>query len=105
MMFPCTKCGCCCKRIDIAVNNMNHLTDVYPAISKFPYKWDETGRCEQLGEDNKCKVYENRPLLCRIDEVGELMNYEQGEWYKMNAEACNHMMKEDKVDKSLRVNL
>jgi Fe-S-cluster containining protein len=26
------------------------------------------GRCKYLGEDNKCKIYNNRPDICRTDK-------------------------------------
>ena len=52
--YPCTLCGCCCKRIDKVVSQLRVLgVDV-----DFNYKWDENGQCENLTIDNKCSVYE-----------------------------------------------
>lgn len=71
----------------------------------FPYTWDETGKCEMLGDDNKCKVYDDRPLICRIDELGEAFMTDKKEWYKSNIRSCNTMMDEDGIDQSLRIKI
>jgi len=55
--MECTRCGACCVAPDIA------------ALDK-PLGL----RCPHLGEDNLCRVYENRPQVCRDyqpDEVCE----------------------------------
>ncbi|WQZ86776.1 YkgJ family cysteine cluster protein [Helicobacter pylori] len=54
--FPCTSCGLCCKNI----------TGIIELI-----EFDAgNGVCKFLDlETNLCKIYESRPLICRIDEV------------------------------------
>lgn len=69
----------------------------------FPYNWDENGVCENLTEDNKCKVYENRPLICNVDKFAEYNKLEKTEFYKVNIRACNYMMDIDGIDQSLRI--
>lgn len=69
----------------------------------FPYYWDENGVCENLTEDNKCKVYENRPLICNVDKFAEYNKLEKTEFYKVNIRACNYMMDIDGIDQSLRI--
>ena len=39
-MFPCTNCGCCCKRVGII---KTFLTD-----DEFPFDVDENGSCKML---------------------------------------------------------
>ena len=102
-MFPCTGCGCCCKRVDKGVANIRQLTD--DPIFDFPYQWDEVGKCEKLGDDNKCVIYEERPLVCRIDDLMKVVGLNKEEYYRLTANACNKMMQEDNIDISLRVNL
>ena len=96
MKFPCTKCGCCCHRID----------KVFEAIGSndlvFPYKWDATGKCEKL-IDNMCSIYETRPLICNIKAMQKLLHINRHDFYKINAEACNKMMDEDGIDIKLRI--
>lgn len=47
--------------------------------------------CKHLTEDNKCEIYENRPLICNTDRVYEaffkgIMTRE--EYDKANYESC-----------------
>ncbi|MBR3722497.1 MAG: YkgJ family cysteine cluster protein [Selenomonadaceae bacterium] len=50
-MFPCDKCGLCCRLV-----NHSNLAN-------------EKGVCKYLDEkSNLCKIYEKRPLFCRVDE-------------------------------------
>lgn len=53
-MFKCNKCGQCCR-------NLN-LNSVYKELH------NGDGICIWLNEKNECSIYDNRPLLCRIDE-------------------------------------
>ena len=92
MSFPCTGCGACCKRIA----NLKDLINTTPELA-FPYGWDESGRCEMLGEDNKCKVYESRPLICNVDRFIAVFKVPKKKFYKQNIEACHGMMKEDGI--------
>jgi len=91
-MFPCTKCGCCCKRgqdgLDLLLKNG----------IKFPYKMKANGECEML-ENNKCKVYETRPDICNIDSMARITKIPKKHFYKQNAIACNKMMDEDNIPK------
>ena len=100
--FPCTSCGCCCKNLgsyvhDIAIKNKD--------ISLiFPYKWNEDGVCEMLGEDNKCKVYDNRPALCSVDKMIKYeKNISKKQWYRKNAKICNILMDRAGYPEHLRV--
>jgi Fe-S-cluster containining protein len=101
MEFPCTSCGCCCKRINllnstIEVNDPEH-------ILYFPYKSDENGRCEKLTSDNKCSVYMNRPLICDIEKIADKLNLDKINFFNKNIDVCNAMMDEDGIKDSLRI--
>ncbi|KAA0258625.1 YkgJ family cysteine cluster protein [Deferribacter autotrophicus] len=53
--IDCLKCGVCCYFFDIS-------TLKKPALSP----------CKHLGEDGKCKDYENRPAVCRDFQPDEI---------------------------------
>ena len=75
-MFICNKCGQCCRNIG------NSL--VYIELD------NGNGVCKYL-DGNLCSIYENRPLLCRIDEsyniyFSNIMSLE--EYYNKNYQIC-----------------
>lgn len=88
--FECSGCGLCCKKINIAVENTKHIDELY-----FPYKWDNNGVCENLDSDNKCKVYDNRPLLCNIEKVAEVFKIDKKQFFDVNYEACKILKEQD----------
>ena len=94
MKFECSGCGACCKRIGLVKDKFKELN--------FPYQVNEKGWCEMLGEDNKCKVYDNRPDLCNMKAMFNQFFKKQGltekEAYLMNTKLCNQYIKEDRLD-------
>lgn len=81
MMFPCDKCGACCRNL--------HLSPLYAELDR------GDGVCKYLS-GNLCSIYESRPLLCRVDECYEkffkdVMPLE--EYYRLNQEACQLLKK------------
>ena len=48
------------------------------------------GVCDYLGEDKKCTIYENRPLLCRSGWVHKTMfkSMTDEEYETISREAC-----------------
>jgi len=80
-MFECKRCGSCCRNLD--------KNEIYKDLDR------GDGICIYLKE-NECTIYENRPLLCRIDEsydyfFSQTMTKE--EYYKLNKEACKRLRK------------
>jgi Fe-S-cluster containining protein len=53
--YDCTKCGACCVAPDIAARDK-------------PLGL----RCPHLGDDLLCRVYENRPAVCRSYQADQL---------------------------------
>jgi hypothetical protein len=79
LTFPCTKCGACCK-------NVSGLG--------LPVKAG-TAECIALGPDNECTVYEQRPILCRVDKIYDRMfsaSMTEKDFFKMTADACNRLI-------------
>lgn len=83
MSFKCIKCGECCK-------NLN-MSDIYKEL----HKGDEI--CIYL-KDNICTIYEDRPLLCRVDESYILFKdkFSKEEYYKLNYEQCKKFINSKK---------
>lgn len=101
MSYPCTGCGCCCRIIDqILVNAHKVLPEV--AIA-FPYK-NDNGVCEML-IDNKCSVYDNRPLLCRVDDLQKYTEIPKPLFYEITRQSCNKIMDRFNIDESFKVKL
>lgn len=99
--FLCSRCGACCSVvgqmvaiargtapqlvIDPFVMAMNKL------LVDFPVKTDESGKCEHLGADNLCKVYNDRPLICNVDRLYKKVfkfRMSKKEFYRNNHKNC-----------------
>lgn len=71
-VFSCNGCGACCRKVKT----------VDPS---WPTRAD--GACVHLTKDNRCAIYETRPLICRVDEARpESMSVDL--WHRLNAEVC-----------------
>lgn len=89
MTFPCTGCGACCRVIHHADNIIVRDDPTHPYY--FPYTHKE-GVCENLGEDNKCKIYETRPLICRIEDTCEHFGYDKLDYFQCNILSCHELI-------------
>lgn len=68
-MFNCTGCGLCCTKIKEILES-KESSPVKEIIDQFPYGYTQDGSCEKYDkETRKCTVYEDRPLMCRVDEM------------------------------------
>lgn len=75
-MFMCDKCGKCCRNLD--------KSPIYEELH------NGNGICKYL-DGKLCSIYENRPLLCRVDEsynkfFKNSMTLEK--YYELNYEFC-----------------
>lgn len=90
--FPCTSCGACCSSI-VGID--------------FLKEFNQDGKCSML-KNNKCTIYESRPLLCKIDESYDQIfsSYMTKEdFYLQNAKACNELQEKLNIDIGYRVYL
>ena len=81
-MFKCDVCGECCRHLD--------RSDIYKELAR------GDGTCRYL-EDNLCSIYDDRPLICRVDDAYYAFFQDEmtlDEYYRLNYEAC-HRMKEE----------
>ena len=76
--FPCNQCGKCCKNV--------HLSDLTSWLDR------GDGVCRHLDlRSNLCKIYENRPDICRIEDQYNAHysdSYSWEEFKKLNLEIC-----------------
>ena len=82
----CTGCSLCCRMVSLNPD--------------FTEPIDENGVCVHL-KDNKCSIYEDRPLLCRVDEMYEELkdNFASKEDYiKTTIKVCNSLISEIGLD-------
>lgn len=78
-MFACDRCGDCCRSLD--------KSPVYADLDR------GDGICRYLS-GNLCSIYENRPLLCRIDDCYELFfkdKITKPGYYKLNHDICTKL--------------
>ena len=97
--FPCTQCGQCCRHIkDILSSSESFPTVIKDLIDRFPYDINPDGSCSMLNEDGLCSVYENRPIMCNVKLMGQLLHQDTTEWHRINAENCNKLINAANLD-------
>lgn len=70
---------------------------------EFPFSHN-SGVCEKL-IDNMCSIYHDRPLFCRTDEMAEVLGIDIAKFFRLNALACNEIIREDGLDDKYLINL
>jgi Fe-S-cluster containining protein len=88
MKYPCDKCGCCCKNVGIIIQHIKEQQNYAFYFVDFPYKIDESGRCEKLSIENKCTVYSERPIICRVNKIAKLSGINEKKFFEMNKKVC-----------------
>lgn len=102
LKFKCDMCGLCCKKIGTALKNKGIHPGLDEAIEAFPYKLVD-GKCPKF-KRNRCTVYEDRPLICRIDDLytkyPDLAENREA-WHNKQYESCAALKKEDEAEKKV----
>lgn len=78
-MFLCDRCGNCCRNL--------HKSVLYANLDI------GNGTCKYLKE-NLCSIYDERPLLCRVDECYDVYFkkiMEKEEYYRQNKMICRKL--------------
>ena len=97
MKFLCSGCGACCRRI-------GEINKAQLSFGKLPDRGD--GVCANLNKDNSCSVYENRPLICRVKDLGKAQGYtDLKQWYILNTKSCHSLIDEDGLDSKYKVDI
>lgn len=82
MIFPCNRCGLCCR----------HLEQI-PQLANFD---SGNGRCIHLLDNNLCGIYEERPDICNVSKMYEQVYVEfmsETDYIKMNIDGCSEIKK------------
>ncbi|MBE5899890.1 MAG: YkgJ family cysteine cluster protein [Lachnospiraceae bacterium] len=82
-MYICSQCGACCKHLE--------QSEIYKELDR------GDGTCIYLA-DNKCSIYDERPLVCRVDDCYYIFFKDQmtlEEYYRLNYEACDLLKKKE----------
>jgi Fe-S-cluster containining protein len=95
MSFECTGCGLCCTKIGQIKAAPPAFTWMQEAIDAFPYGTTESGACMML-VDNKCSVYEDRPLLCNVERMADELDIGMTKemWFDLNYYGCRVLQRE-----------
>ena len=79
--FPCTQCGLCCQRVNLADE------------TRFLDRGD--GTCRHYDVVNKsCTIYDERPAICRVDQMYALRyahQYTWDEFVALNLQVCANL--------------
>lgn len=81
-MFKCEMCGECCKHLN--------YSNIYADLDR------GDGICKFL-DGNRCSIYSERPLKCRIDDCYVLFFKEimsKNEFYAENKKICKELQKQ-----------
>lgn len=82
MIFSCDICGLCCK----------HLEEI-PQLKEYD---SGDGSCIYLGDDDRCKIYENRPDICNVKKMYDLFYkdmMDEDDYIQKNIVACKEIKK------------
>jgi len=64
--FECKCCGeCCSNYLPLRKEEINTMKKLAQTENKHPLRNDWYERCPFLNNNNKCDIYENRPLICK----------------------------------------
>jgi len=96
--YPCTKCGQCCSQLWKVLENREVHPIITELIEQFPYKTRADGSCEMMTEDNLCSIYDHRPALCNIKQAAARFEVSEAEWFKVNRDGCNQLIREAGLD-------
>lgn len=80
ILFECDACGLCCQNIT--------------GIKQLEKYNRGDGVCINLGENLLCQIYEDRPIICRVDDLYHLIFKDVlsiEEFYLINTNVCNQL--------------
>lgn len=102
LRFQCNSCGACCR--------IAGKSGLMPS--------QENGACIYLTEDNKCSVYDQRPILCNVDKMYQVrksvcdgkfplikFTMTKKDYFKTNSLHCNELMELEGMPKELRIDI
>ncbi|MEE4565838.1 hypothetical protein V2U88_25660 [Paenibacillus polymyxa] len=91
--FPCNGCSLCCSKLD--------------RVPELAFYDRGDGICIHL-RDQQCSIYDDRPKLCRVDEMYETFfkkHYDRTTFYIENLKVCRSMQEEAGLPESQYVQI
>jgi len=86
--FPCTSCGICCTKVEgLGLPQTDGVCDHFDRQTKL------------------CSIYEDRPLICRVDDCISLTCEDHLDGQRLTAFVCNQWIKEAGMDDSYLVKI
>ena len=74
--FKCKCCGECCSNfLPLRDDEIRTMRKLAKKENRHPLRNDWYSRCPFLNNNNKCDIYENRPLICREYTCYNYENY------------------------------
>ncbi len=64
MDFKCTMCSLCCRGEHMEMRAAGRKT----TLEDWGLSLKENGDCINLADDGTCKIYDNRPLICNVED-------------------------------------
>ena len=83
MGWSCDCCGLCCRQVGS-----------FPQMSEYAL---EDGSCKYLDKDNRCSIYDRRPLVCNVAEAYKLFfkdRMSEDEYYDLQSKSCAQLKNE-----------
>ena len=100
MEFLCSGCGACCRKVGV----INKAKLPFPNL---PDRGD--GVCANLNKDNSCSVYENRPLICKVKDLGKHLKQDVDgnlkQWYVSNTLSCHKLINEAGLNSKYKIDI
>jgi hypothetical protein len=101
----CLGCGLCCTQVFTVIENRSAFPDgsnMHVLIDEFPYSQKEDGYCEMY-ERGRCKVYNNRPLLCdsrkSLSVIDPNNTIDRRKYYEFQRQICRDRSKSSRKGK------
>ncbi len=95
MKYNCEACGKCCENVGVMLDSPQNIPRLEEVVNAFPYEANPDGSCPML-VDGRCSVYEDRPLICRVEELGVWLGVNEKDWYELNKKSCK-ILRNEKV--------
>ena len=69
-------------------------------LDEFPHNALPNGACEHLDVNNQCRIYEDRPLICRVEALQNVLHPEMSKaaYFAATAEICKELMRKAGYD-------
>jgi Fe-S-cluster containining protein len=102
----CLDCGLCCDGTlwpGVYVEESKHhlFKHIVKEKTNFGFSGQYNGGCEQLNNCKLCKIYENRPVLCKEFECGVLNEVKRNDISFAYAELLIKDLKKNRYDEVL----